>query len=530
MAQNIWIVTIGSSDVQLTSDSLWWGSWCPEIEHELCGNTFEPSKTEQISWSEAREESGRITYRLPARVLGLAYNALPEQVEKYLTFPLLESFAQQLKGEQIIPTKIVVILTNQNNFFTKEDKDKDACPYWQDTCFLKRALADCFFSSDVYGLKGIEIKWIVLSPHNKDNQKYGLDDWNRVLGLVKTKFRKFKEKQKLELNPGDKVYVSHQAGTPAISSAVQFVCLAEFEKAFQSEVNQSQQVVRFLVSNEYGSPTKPIESSEYLRGIRKQEALALLARHDYSGIKSLASHYLTSYEQILLDAAIQWNHAEFGEFSNLLKGQNISEKYPNLAKKVEDRTREENWWWIAYEAAYLAWVRLEKQDNTVEAFFHSFREFEGITSKWAVIFYPDDIEDRNGQPVAILKNRSLLPQYLLDELEKLKAEGKHPEIKLYGERLFRLFQELKPELKDNEDLKPVWKKAKDIRNQQFHRLKGLDKSSLYQAWGMNSVSSWEKRFLRCLSLISGQSPSKSLKEASLMAKVHTELERAIARL
>lgn len=541
MAQNIWIVTIGSSDVQLRDlkdqsyDRLWSDEWYPIIEHQLHGNSsydFEPSEIKQVTWGEAGRKSEKITYRLPARVLGLAYNKLPKKVGKYLTFPLLEKFAQQLKEAQVAPTKIVVILTNQNNFFTKEGKGKDACPFWQDTCFLKRALTDCFFGSDDYGFKGVEIKWIVLSPRNNDDQKYGLDDWNRVLDLVKTKFRAFKEKQKLELKPGDKVYVSHQAGTPAISSAVQFVCLAEFEKPFQGEGTPSQQTVRFLVSNEYGSPTKPIESSAYLRGIRKQEALALLERHDYSGIKSLVAHYLTSYEQILLDAAIQWNYAEFGEFSTLLKRQNISEKYPDLAKKVEDRTEEKNWWWTAYEAAYLAWVRLVKQDNTVEAFFHSFRAFEGITSKWSVNFYPDDVEDRDGLPVAILKDSSKLPEYLLNELklEKIKADGNRPEIKLYGERLFRLFRESKKELKDHEDLKSVWNKAKNIRNQQFHRLKGLGKSSLYKAWGMSSVSSWEKRLLKCLCLVSGQSFSKSLKEASLMVKVDQELVKAIENL
>ncbi len=532
MTQNIWIVTIGSSDVQLQTNR-YWNTWYPEVEHEFHGNTFEPTKTEQFIWGQDGEETEKITYRLPARILGLVYNALPDKVGKHLTFPLLDRFISQLKEEQVIPTTIVVLLTDQERFFSSLDRKRDFCPYWQDTCWLEEALTDYFFGNEDNGLKGVKLEWIILPPQNEeggDDKKHGLDHWDKVLSLVTNELKKFKKVNKIELKPGDRVYVSHQAGTPAISSAIQFACLAEFEKQFQVEGKLPQQTVRFLVSNEYGSTTKPIKSSEYLRGIRKQEALALLERHDYSGIKALVSHYLNPCEQILLDAAIQWNYAEFGKFSDLLKGQSMSGKYPELAKKVEERTEEKNWWWTAYEAAYLAWIRLVKQDNTVEAFFHSFRAFEGLTSKWAVTFYPDDLEDGDGQPVAILKDSSTLPKYLLDELEKIKTEGKFPKIKLYGERLFQFFRESKPELKDSEDLKPVWNKAKDIRNQQFHRLKGLDKSSLYQAWGMNSVSSWEKRFLNCLNLISGQSLSKSLKDASLMVKVHEELERAIASL
>ena len=531
MAQNIWIVTIGSSDVQLKTNRFW-NYWCPEIEHKFYGNTFEPTKTEQFIWGQDGEESERITYRLPARVLGLVYSALPDQVGKHLTFPLLDRFISQLKEEQVIPTTIVILLTDQEQFFSNSDKQRDFCPYWQDTCWLEEALIDCFFSNEDNGLKGVELEWIVLPAKNeegKDGEKYGLDHWDKVLSLVTNELKEFKKVNKVELKSGDRVYVSHQAGTPAISSAVQFVCLAEFENQFQVEGKPPQQTVRFLVSNEYGSTAKPIKSSEYLRGIRKQEALALLKRHDYSGIKALIAHYLNHCEQILLDAAIQWNYAEFEKFSVLLKEQSISEKYSELAKKVEDRTEKKNWWWTAYEAAYLGVVRLN-QGNTVEAFFHCFRAFEGLISNWSVIFYPNDIEDKNGKAVAVLKVSSKLPQYLLEELGELKKKARKTEIELYGERLFRLFRESNLDLKDNEDLKTIWKFTRNIRNQQFHRLKGLDKSSLYKAWGMNSRPSWEKRLLNCLQLISDQPNLKSLGEASLMVQVHQELLNAIADL
>jgi hypothetical protein len=64
----------------------------------------------------------------------------------------------------------------------------------------------------------------------------------------------------IEIDKNTTVYVSHQAGTPAISSAVQFVSLARFGKQ-----------VKFLVSNEYNpSLTKVIDASQYLKGIQVQ--------------------------------------------------------------------------------------------------------------------------------------------------------------------------------------------------------------------------------------------------------------------
>ncbi|WP_223278170.1 hypothetical protein [Nostoc sp. 'Peltigera membranacea cyanobiont' 232] len=76
---------------------------------------------------------------------------------------------------------------------------------------------------------------------------------------------------KLDYNSLKPVYVSHQAGTPAISSAVQFVSLGRFQK------------VKFLVSNEYfdenydkKSKSEAIESSNYWRGMQIQKAQQLI--------------------------------------------------------------------------------------------------------------------------------------------------------------------------------------------------------------------------------------------------------------
>lgn len=104
-----------------------------------------------------------------------------------------------------------------------------------------------------------------LSPEGES----GLDDWNHVLDIVRI------ELGRLPIEP-DAAYVSHQAGTPAISSAVQFASLAKFRNN-----------VQFIVSNEYSQKVRTIPRSTYLRGIQCQEAKALLNNFDYPGIEQL---------------------------------------------------------------------------------------------------------------------------------------------------------------------------------------------------------------------------------------------------
>ncbi|MEY2977458.1 MAG: hypothetical protein RLZZ435_1597, partial [Cyanobacteriota bacterium] len=200
----------------------------------------------------------------------------------------------------------------------------------------------------------------------------GLDNWNSVLDLVKHEF------DSIQSDSGE-VYVSHQAGTPAISSAVQFCSLAKFGDR-----------VRFLVSNEHTSElTDFVESSSYLRGIKREQAKELLKNYDYPGVDQLVGKDLKGEDRTLLDAALNWNIAKFDspkseshESEPLDNGfLGILKHHPKFVSAVAERTKEENWWWIAYEEAYLALIR-KQQGNIVEAFFHSFRAFEYIFFEW----------------------------------------------------------------------------------------------------------------------------------------------------
>jgi len=513
---NIWIVTIGSSDVQLDSDNenrkkdrtekqrsdkVWHYWYGDEFKADYYDITFEPKRPYK-----EREES----YRIEPRILGSVYESSSSEIQneiwKYLIFPLLDNFVGELNASP--PDAIAVLLTDQSGIFKNDhQRKKQKCPYWQDTCKLEPILKQ-YFQNRFPKIEAKYIEYITLTPTSSSK---GLDNWDYVLDLVDDKLRNLHiNGEALKVKPNETVYVSHQAGTPALSSAVQFVSLAQFEKT-----------VRFLVSNEYDSSlTEVVPSSKYLRKIQQEKAKQLLARHDYFGVKELFGSYLESEAKELLEAAIKWNRAEFEKFSYELK--NCSNQ--NLKQEVQERTKEENWWWSAYESAYLAVVRL-KQKNTVEAMFHSFRAVEGVIGNWSKQKYPGDIEDRKGKPVAILRSPSNLPQYLIDKLKEIE----NGEMALYGESLFKLLRESKPELKEHNDVKVIWKSAKSKRNDQFHQLLGLDEKEVFQAWGMNSQRSWETRLLNCLNLITNQSHFKSIQKASLMSKVHNELEKAIAQ-
>ncbi|MGL4503142.1 MAG: hypothetical protein ACRC2M_24125, partial [Planktothrix sp.] len=175
--------------------------------------------------------------------------AEPEYYEQ-LHFPLLDNFCKCLTEQKVIPDKIVFIMSDQTELF-KQDTYSLKCPYWKDTCTLQ-PIFEFYFHQKFPKAKLIPI---VLTP--KESGK-GLDNWDSTLKLV--------QNEVYELEQDRSIYVSHQAGTPAISSALQFVSLARFGQA-----------VNFLVSNEYKqSSVEMIESSKYLRGILIEQSKSLV--------------------------------------------------------------------------------------------------------------------------------------------------------------------------------------------------------------------------------------------------------------
>lgn len=497
---NVWLVTLGSSDVQL-KDADVWPDWHSEIRRSLYGidrARFNPTRL---------ENSDDVPYRLAARVLGIAYEKLGEAVTEQLVFPLLEQFQRQLLDKAEAIDNIVVLTSDQQYAFSEEERESYRCPYWQDTGLLYPIVCDYLQSL----FPAAQISQLSLSP---DGPGQGLDDWDAVLKLVRRKIAA------LDFEPGkavlNKVYVSHQAGTPAISSAVQFSSLAKFGDR-----------VEFLVSSEYRpEQTRLIDSSEYLSALRLQEAKALLDRYDYSGVQQLLcanrkADSNSGLEEIncLLTMAIQWNFAKFEDFGK--------------ARGDLARERLNQWWWIGYEAAYLGVVRFE-QKNTVEALFHSFRSIEGLISMWAESkYYPDhiNINPKNGSLDLRISILDVFEDFLGNpKQEKMRCEFEEKKkIGLYSFPLYELLRRTKPEWRQDPHIATVWNTAAPKRNDLFHRLRGLYEIDVFEAWNTKDEEAWKSRVLGCLNFISGQD-FKSLKEASLMSQVHTELEKTIENL
>jgi hypothetical protein len=508
---NLWIVTIGSSDIQLNSDAVnknegrhqgemsheVWKYWYEDsIKNDHCSSLgFEPRRA-----FEDKDEN----YRIASRVLGTVYELSEKNIQAeifdYLTFPLLSKFVQRLKSINI-PNEIALLLTDQSKIFSSEEEKQDSeSPYWNDTCKLEPILIR-YFEKQFPDVKLTPLK---LAP----NEQPGLDDWDKVLRLVKTKL------DTLTSEP-DTVYVSHQAGTPAISSAVQFMSLARFRSN-----------VQFLVSNEYTQKTRTIYRSTYLGAIQRQEAQALLEQHDYAGIRSILG--LTNADSLdeksksiknLLDAAEQWNFAEFQKFKKIFKSRELlkSQKFP--------------WYQSGYESAYLAVVRLE-QGSTVDALFHSFRAAEGSISKFLEKRYQSHIyRDPQHGPQVKISIRQELPNYF-NSLSSKNQDNfeKYGKIGLYGDALYKLFKQARPEANDHPDVKVVWKVAIKKRNNLFHRLDGLQEQELFESWNTRTKADWKKRLLACLNFIAQDEisePFSSLEEASFMAQLHEQLRDKI---
>lgn len=254
----VWIVTTGNSDVQLNTNDNWYDLYPNVRNHEPIQNCDEFGDL-----GDADEKTG--LYSAPARVLGLVCS---NQKEYYsdLCFPLLEVFCKFFKSQQNqleFPKKIIVILTDQSQIFSEEEIAYKDCPFWQDTVTLK-PLFQWYLQEQL----GIEPEFLYIQPKSALNK--GIDHWNEMLTQVENTVEE--ELSGLDLQPNEFVYVSHQAGTPAISSAVQFISVSQFDN------------VQFLSSNQFYNYDREewqyepelIPSSSYGRGLQIQKAKSLL--------------------------------------------------------------------------------------------------------------------------------------------------------------------------------------------------------------------------------------------------------------
>lgn len=445
----LWIVTTGSSDVQLkTGDNL-------EDLYNRIDSKYEVLKDYNFKYPVEDENTG--LYPVDSRILGLVYRHYLEQHGDDLEFPILDSLMPMIleessKNDSNSSLKILVLLTDQSKIFDESDSNEIGlanCPYWQDTCTLE-PIFEWYFQKELQ----IKPDFCLIQPINSQERK-GIDHWNEMLTVVKKKLDESCET--LNLEPNEVVYVSHQAGTPAISSAVQFVSIGKFK------------TVKFLVSNLFYNPKagekieerqyKPevIDSSTYWRSLQVQKAKELIIK----GFPGSALELIRGLvDQSIIDQLETW--------VNIF---NIKATVDNK----KDEFKPEN-----------AIERVRRALDLIEIFFKQENYLQGITLliaaqetflKAAVVYLNSQKPGKTGNLSSVdrlkwdekglfskSENKSLQNHELLSRLQRLAKE------KLNVENWQWQLLEWSCEYTRTHNL--------DLRNQFVHNLRGVEKKGV----------------------------------------------------
>ena len=515
----VWIVTTGNSDVVMSSKDDW-----EDLRREKrLGQVYDQFKVSPLPKNNNDEET---LFALPARALGTFYEDALDDDDYWetLRFPLLQGFVAKLKDKSVQLTHIIVLLTDQKNIFDVR-KVTSSSPFWQDTCKLETVFRKYF--GEQKDFQSIEVKFDCLSP---EKDQVGLDDWNATLTLVQEKFTG------LGIDKNDDVIVSHQAGTPAISSAVQFASLSNFGNK-----------VRFLTSNERTGVASLDPSSSYFESMQIDQAKKFLDNYDYVSVLSVLKGKLERLKEQnpdqankilkLLEVAKLWNLSRFDEFESAMKTLPVEDLRNTATARFDD-----SWnWWIAYEEAYLGIIR-RNQGNIVEAFFHSFRAFEGIFAEWGNKIFKGNENIVKQKDIPCLTKEVLegdCQKYLAgSDLKSLREDlSKEGILPLELMTLCKIFKKNRSDYKPTKcpDIVVFWDNDKEKRisarrNFIFHQVQGITEEQLLGFWIANSVSEWEDKILRFLNFIADEKGFKTWKDASLMAQVHKELVKEIGAI
>jgi hypothetical protein len=269
----------------------------------------------------------------------------------------------------------------------------------------------------------------------------------------------------------------------------------------------------------------PFLGTNYLWDRTRQQALGTIDRFDYAGAKELLEPYFHTKNlgdvATLLRAGIAWNRGEFQDF--------LDEARSILTEQQQGQT----WWWMTYEQAYLAVVRLE-QNNVAEAMLHSFRSIEGGLLEWAKANLGDNfVDDGKDSPIVL---DSILDNYpKLRAIFRSKDAGKRARGEIETHALWMPISVQREILKKflptalEGDFKYFWSDdCKKTRNGLSHRLGGISEDELFKAWGddIQDRSQWQSRILACLNILTEKSFS-TLNQASLFARVHDRIRKSI---
>ncbi len=475
--KSILVATIGTRDLmfQVTTGD-WYNIGDDRMKGDILGEQIEV-----VSDLALTEKS---SFREISQYLWENIEYYGDQVKPVILGKLLEDKINDLE-------KVYLVVTDQNETVKEREKDTlysgELIKYWLNK-----------LNSDLV----VNILYIGRNDENPSNFEEMFRWWQQVW------------KENIKPQPDQPILLCLKGGVGQASEASRISGLSfygndiKFYEFIPTPSNNQKGI-----SSDY---TGPFLGTNYLWDRTRQQALQLLERYDYAGLQNLVKPYYEQNKQkwketyALIKSGVSWNQGQFEDFF-----QSASFSFNNQQKE-----QHQQYWWMAYEQAYTAVVRL-KQKNTTEAMLHSFRAVEGLIYECLKHEFKDYMV--NSEYTYSSLKSSVLTKY--PDLSILFVNGTNKTDILLDSRN----QQRVIELSINVDLKD-WGSAelRNHRNRLSHKLGGISEKELFQAWGNNihNQQDWKKRILNCLNLIT-EKKFNYLWQGSLFASIHQRVLTAI---
>lgn len=484
--KSILVATIGTRDLmfQVTTGD-WYNIGDDRMKGDILGEQIEV-----VSDLALTEKS---SFREISQYLWENIEYYGDQVKPVILGKLLEDKINDLE-------KVYLVVTDQNETVKEREKDTlysgELIKYWLNK-----------LNSDLV----VNILYIGRNDENPSNFEEMFRWWQQVW------------KENIEPQPDQPILLCLKGGVGQASEASRISGLSLYGNDIKFyEFIPTPHDNQKGISSDY---TGPFLGTNYLWDRTRQQALQLLERYDYAGLHNLVKPYYEQNKQkwketyALIKSGVSWNQGQFEDFF-----QSASFSFNNQQKE-----QHQQYWWMAYEQAYTAVVRL-KQKNTTEAMLHSFRAVEGLIYECLKHEFKDYMV--NSEYTYSSLKSSVLNKY--PALKELFVNNGNPvsEIKLDSrtqQRLIEKYIALTSPQANFKNLK-AWgsEELRNHRNRLSHKLGGISEGELYQAWGKDTYNQkdWEKRILNCLNLIT-ENKFNYLWQGSLFASIHERVRTAI---
>ncbi|WP_338442564.1 hypothetical protein VZG28_06375 [Synechococcus elongatus IITB4] len=416
-------------------------------------------------------------------------------------------------GQQLLASKLGRLISDYQSqlrqvILVATDQDPSVRFHTTDTIHAATLIQDWIQSLDP--AIAVTVLPIQADPRNFDT----------LMGLWLRTFR-----EQINLPSNGSLWLALQGGIAPMRESLRIAALNQFgDRAVSISFLENPQEQAQGLAARYESP-RP--ANIYLFELIRRQAIALLENYDYSAAHALLSPYLKSDRsrtlRTYLKAGEDWNRARFSSCANQLQS------LPGLGTEVQ--RRQEQFWQHSYESLHLARARF-LQGNLVEAMIHSFRGLEDTLTQMISAHYPKYVKERNNQFPSIdprITTALAKPDpRLRAEIDKPRING---DLELKGKILRYLACSHIPSLDQQPGFQAFWGNAMRIRNNQAHRIQGLNEYQFFDAWSTQhkptrNLEDWDQLLTTSLNTLTGERFRNS-QEGSLFARAHRQLLREL---